>query len=178
MRFLELFQYDWKTPYSTSFSDILDENGKCIGKIRKKYDNSFIRLIDLFFAGKYFVQYEILDSKDQLVFDAKANTSAFKKRQYSIEYINSNNEKVNFQVIDKKMFDIVEKTDFNINGQKYNLVKVPLEWAKLSIGENLIAEWHVPIKPPFKCKLKLYDESYKDDTLLIIGIFHTYLNII
>lgn len=109
-----------------------------------------------------------------MIFKAKANLNPFKKRQYKIDYY-GNNKHDELLLIDKKLFDIVEVTDFEFEGKTYHLKKAPLQWAKLTVNNQLIAEWHIPIKPPFKCSLKLHDLNYESKVLFLIGIFHTYL---
>ncbi|MGX1195918.1 tubby C-terminal domain-like protein [Metabacillus sp. SLBN-84] len=172
---MQLFEYNWRTNYSTKASEIFNENNENIGSIRKKYSNGLVRMLDVFFEGKYFVEYEVLDSKNKLIFNAKANLNPMKRRQYKISYF-ENGEEYTIHLVDKRMLDIVEKTDFDFDGQNYHIKKVPLEWAKLTVDNQLIAEWHIPLKPPFKGKFKLHDTEYKDRVLLLIGICHTYFN--
>lgn len=171
---MKCYHYTWRTTYSTKPSEIFNENNEILGTINKYYPNVFCRIIDaLCFEGKYFVEYRI-HSSDKLIFKAKANLNPFKKRQYKIDYY-GNNKHDELLLIDKKLFDVVEVTDFEFEGKTYHLKKAPLQWAMLTVNNQLIAEWHIPIKPPFKCRLKLHDLNYESKVLFLIGIFHTYL---
>ncbi|ALC83224.1 MULTISPECIES: tubby C-terminal domain-like protein [Bacillus] len=170
---MKLYQYKWRPAYFTNPAEILDENSNCIGTIKKHYSNVFIRLLDVILEGKYFVQYQIHQQND-LIFETKAILNPFKKRQYKINYY-GNDKHIEFLLIDKKMFDIVEVTSFDFDGETFHLKKAPFEWGQLTVNDELIAEWHIPLKPPFTCKFKLYNSSYENMVLFLIGIFHTYL---
>lgn len=172
---MHLYEYSWHNRYSTKAANIIDEQNNTVGTIKKKYPNVFIRILDILLEGGYFVEYEMFDSHNQFVFNAKANLNPFKRRQYTIDYFESDHH---FQVhlIDKKMLDIVEVTDFDFNGENFTLTKEPFEWAKLHLNGNLLAEWHLPFKSPFNYQLKLYNNEYLKSVLFLIGIFHTYFH--
>lgn len=172
---MDLYEYSWRNHYSTKPSKIMDQQKNLIGTINKKYSNVLFRILDVFFQGKYFVEYEVRDTNNEVVLKAKGDLNPFKRRQYKIDYFEGGNH-YQFQLIDKKRFDIVERTDFDFGGCNFQLKKAPLEWAKLYLGDKLIAEWHVPLKPPFKCRFKLYDNTYNNRILFFIGIFHSYFN--
>ena len=173
---INVYQYKWRTPYSTAPSEIYNDKSELIGTITKTYNNIFMKIVDItLFNGKYFIEYVIQDPEGMVIVSSIENTNPFKKRQYTITYYDENKKTV-IHLIDKRKIDIVEKTTFKYAGNLYQLEQKPFDWGRIKLDNNIIAEWKEPIKPPFNVKFNLIDKSYENKALLFIGIFHTYLN--
>nr|WP_295973112.1 hypothetical protein [uncultured Bacillus sp.] len=128
-----MYQYEWHTAYSTKSSNILDEEGKVIGTIRKKYSKPFKRILDLPFSGKLFVEYSINDKDGNLKFESSQVLALFKRRQYNINYY-EDNQRYQFLLMDKKMLDLGDTT-FEFDGVTYQLKKPVFQWAKILLND-------------------------------------------
>lgn len=173
--FFTMYEYRFYITTSTKPANIYDDDKNLIGILTKVYSNLFKRILDLYpFGGRAFAEYKLSNEKEQLVFKSKRG-NPFKRRQYYVYYYKNEEERY-IQLIDKKSFDIGERTTFEYNGETYQLEKEMMEWARIKKNGSTVAEWNPSLKPPFKAYFKLLDEEYEDDILLLIGIFHTYLH--
>lgn len=171
-----LFRYKWRNANSTKPSEIFNEKNEVVGALSKTYPNIFKRIVDVYFKGEFFVEYEIRDGSGKIRVKSKKDTSILKKRQYYLEYF-IENHKYEIHLLDYKVIDIVERTVFTFNDTEYFLEKKSFEKATLKVNDCIIAEWKESIKPPFTVSFELLDDNYKDHVLLLIGVFHTYLHV-
>ncbi|MBD0382037.1 tubby C-terminal domain-like protein [Paenibacillus sedimenti] len=170
-----MYEYKWHNRYSTKPSNIFDENGKMIGCIQRNYSNTLVRIMDIILEGNLFTDYTITDAENKLIVKTHHVRSFVKRRQYLIDYYEGN-EHYQIQLIDKKLFDLGEKTSFEYKGNTYQLRKSLFEWAQIALNDQVIAEWKESLKLPIKVHFKLLDKNYENQVLLLIGIFHTYLH--
>lgn len=123
-----MYEYRFYNTLSTKPSTIYDEDSTVIGTISKKYTNPAQKLLDMLLKGRFFVKYEIKDST-RIVFKSKREPNPFKKRQYYINYYKDVGDRY-IHLIDKKSFDIGERTAFEYNGETYELEKSAMELGK------------------------------------------------
>lgn len=169
-----MYEYRFYNTLSTKPSTIYDEDSTVIGTISKKYTNPAQKLLDMLLKGRFFVKYEIKDST-RIVFKSKREPNPFKKRQYYINYYKDVGDRY-IHLIDKKSFDIGERTAFEYNGETYELEKSAMDWARIKKDGNVIAEWKSSLKIPFVAYFKMVDKNFNEDKLLLLGLFHTYLH--
>ncbi|WP_085522814.1 tubby C-terminal domain-like protein [Tuberibacillus sp. Marseille-P3662] len=173
---MNLYDYRFHNTYSTKPAHIYDENRNIIGTLTRVYSNPVQRLLDFYpFKGKLFVKYIITNGEDELVFISKKDLHIFKKRQYHISYYKDDDEYY-VHLVDKKSFDMGEKTSFDFNGETYEFEDTLFDWARIQKDDVVIAEWKSSLRPPFKAYFKLVDEAYENEILFLMGIFHTYLH--
>ncbi|ASN06255.1 tubby C-terminal domain-like protein [Virgibacillus necropolis] len=170
-----MYEYRFFNTLSTKPATIYDENETVIGTVTKTYIKPVHKLFDLLLKGRVFVNYEVKDSKAQIIFKSKKDPNLFKRKQYHLNYYGGKNESY-IHLIDKKSFDIGEQTSFEYKGGTYELKKSVGGWAQLKKDDYLIAEWKSSLKVPFKAYFRLIDKTFKEDELLFLGLFHTYLH--
>ncbi|WP_420804740.1 tubby C-terminal domain-like protein [Pontibacillus halophilus] len=170
-----MYTYRFYNVFSTKASPIVDDTNRTIGSVARYYESSSKRIVDKLLKGRIFVNYQVTDANQQVVFLSKKATNPFNRRQYHLSYF-KNNEEHNVHLIDQKTFDLGETTTFDYNGGTYELIKQPLEKAIIKKDGTLVAEWDNTMSVPSKAHFELRDEDYKEDELFFLGVFHTYFH--
>lgn len=170
-----MFEYRFYNTISTKPSSIYDENANLIGSITKKYSNPVQKILDILLKGRFFVNYELENNDNKVVFQSKKEPNPFKRRQYYVNY-NKSDTDYSVHLVDKQSFGVGQKTTFTFNEETYELEQAFTDWARIKKDGTIVAKWKSSLKPPFKAYFNLIDKEYEDEILFLIGIFHTYLH--
>ncbi|MFD1957109.1 hypothetical protein ACFSL6_23810 [Paenibacillus thailandensis] len=171
----DMFTYRIYNRYSTKESEISNEKGEVVAYIQRTYPNPLIRWLDILTEGALFTDYRLTDKGGNLIVEAKQIRTFIKRRQYDVAY-RSCEGTFRIHLIDKKIFDLGEKTSFEFQDRTYELVKPLTDWGQIKLGGNVLAEWKETLTIPAKARFKLVDPAFKEHELLFLGIFHTYLH--
>ncbi|WP_169085670.1 hypothetical protein [Paenibacillus sp. PL91] len=170
-----MYTYRMYNRYSTKKSEVLNEQGEVIAYIERTYSNPLMRLLDIVTEGAMFTDYRITDANDKLVVEANQVRTFIKRRQYYITY-HSGEGTSKIHLVDKKLLDLGEKTDFEYQGKTYQLNKPLMDWGIIILDGKPLAEWKETLTIPAKANFKLVDPACNEHELLLLGIFHTYLH--
>ncbi|MBW7475501.1 hypothetical protein K0T92_12140 [Paenibacillus oenotherae] len=149
--------------------------GKVVAYIERTYSNPLMRLLDIMTDGAMFADYRITDANHKLVVEANQVRTFIKRRQYYITYHSSEGTS-KIHLVDKKIMDLGEKTDFEYQGKTYLLNKPLMDWGKIIMDGKPLAEWKETLSIPAKANFKLLDPAFTEHELLLLGIFHAYLH--
>ncbi|WP_046234833.1 hypothetical protein [Paenibacillus algorifonticola] len=169
-----MYTYRLYNRYSTKEAEIRGEDGRVVGRIKRTYPNLIMRIIDIFMEG-LFTDYKVFNAEGNLKFEAIQVRNLFKKRQYVINYFTDSGT-LQIHLIDKKRFDIGEKTSFEFEGKTYYLNKPLIGWGDISLDGVVVAEWKETLTIPLKADFRLVDPLHEEHILILLGIFHTYLH--
>nr|WP_139074804.1 hypothetical protein [Paenibacillus elgii] len=125
--------------------------------------------------GNLFTDYLFTDTRGNLIVKARQVRNFLARRQYIIDYYEDQKHH-KIHLIDKKFFDLGEKTVFDFNGQTYILNKPLLDWGEITLDNHVIARWKGVYSLPFKANFDLIETSYEKHSLLLLAIFHTFLH--
>lgn len=102
-------------------------------------------------------------------------TKPLRKRSQRVTYYKKD-QTYSFYLKDSTVFGSTERITFSFKNMQCSIQKLPFEPAKFTVNDQLIADWRVPVKSPMTTQVRLLDENFKDDSLLIIGCLHGYYN--
>ncbi|WP_430786725.1 tubby C-terminal domain-like protein [Virgibacillus flavescens] len=170
-----MYEYRFFNTISTKPATIYDENENGIGTVTKVYEKPVYKILDILLNGRIFVNYKVEGSNGDVVFKSKKDPGLFKRRQYHIHY-GARDDESYIHLMDKKNFEIGERTSFEYKGDTYELEKSIGGWAAIKKDGSVIAEWKSSLKVPFKAYFRLIEENHEEDELLFLGLFHTYLH--
>lgn len=165
-----MYEYRFFNTLSTKPATIYNRDTK-IGTISKTYSHPIQKLFDLIVRGHLFVNYELKDSTDQTVLTSRRGPNP-----YHVTYYRRDRE-IYLNLVDEKSFGMTEETSFTYDGHTFELKKSMGEKARILNEGNVVAEWDSSLKVPFKAYFELVDKNYKEDELLFLGLFHTYLHV-
>lgn len=83
-----MYEYRFRSMFSTKPASIYDGKGREIGVILKKYDNSLQRILDITLFCRYIENYEIKNKDGRMVFQARRELNPLEIRQFYIDYYN------------------------------------------------------------------------------------------
>lgn len=159
---------------STRQLGIHNEHDEIIGYIQRVYPSKRKQMIDtLFFSNRLSKNYEIRDAEKKLVMSVIDETPLFKKRSQKVIYQRGGSEVI-FYLKDPTVFGDWEKVTFTCGQMKCSMQNLLMQPATFSMNNRKVAEWKIPIKHMLKTQVKLFDERFETEILLIIGCLHSY----
>lgn len=172
-----MYKYKIINKLSTSLIEIKDEaTHETVGYLQKFYQNPLFRIIDLIGDGKFFNNFKVFNQNKELLFIAKQG-NPFKYKNFNIQYFTNAEPRYSFSIVNKQWFNVSEFTRFTIDETEYELTKNIGDWAYITKVEThqQIARWKKPMTSPISNYFELLDSAYEDESLMLLGIFHTYL---
>ncbi|SES30779.1 hypothetical protein [Psychrobacillus sp. OK032] len=164
-----MYKYTYTQPTSleaTPMTVVYHEESITAYRFQRRYANGFTRLVDKLMDYRYFLQYDVYDHEDQLVFTCKKVSR--KGRVYYEAYDNLQKEK--YMVAYDKWKELIPDLFISNGNLQINIQKEMEGWSRFIYNDKEIARWRADLEGEFLIQLEIAEDSPIQHAAFFIGI--------
>ncbi|MFJ7827380.1 hypothetical protein [Psychrobacillus sp. NPDC096623] len=161
--------YTYEQPINieeTPKTSVYNEKGEIIYTFQRYYSNGLKKRLDKLMDYRYFLWYNVYDTKDELVFMCKKVSRKGKVYFEAFDYI----DQKKYMVAYDKWKELVPDLLITDGHLQIKLDKEMEDWCKFIYNESEIARWKATLDNVFQMKLEVKDHSPVKNAALFIAI--------
>lgn len=150
----------------TPKTSVFNEEGEVVYTFQRYYSNGLKKRLDKIMDYRYFLWYNVYDTKDQLIFMCKKISRKGKVYFEAFDKI----EQKKYIIAYDKWKEFVPNLLITDGTLQIKLDKEMEDWSKFVYNDNEIARWKANLEEVFKIQLEVDDNSPVNNAAFFIAI--------
>lgn len=164
-----MYKYTYAQPISietTPFTPVYNEENIATYKFQRHYSNGIKKYIDKLMDYRYFLQYDVYDLDDQLVFICKKVTRKGRVYYEAYDYL----QQQKYTVAYDKWKELIPDLIITNGDMQISIQKEMEGWSRYIWNDKEIARWKADVEEEFIIQLEIAEDSPIQHAAFFIGI--------
>ncbi|MFJ8063579.1 hypothetical protein ACIQYS_02980 [Psychrobacillus sp. NPDC096426] len=164
-----MYKFTYAQPISLETTPITyayNEESIATFKFQRHYSNTIKKMVDKLMDYRYFLQYDVYNLEDQLVFSCKKITRKGRVYYEAYDYLHKEKYMVSYDKWKELIPDLIIKS----GNMQINIQKEMEGWSRFIWKDKEIARWKADVEGEFLIQLEIAEDSPIQHAAFFIGI--------